>query len=273
MRRNLVSLLVFFLVMLTVTARDKWDNKTVKIKGMRVLVFTKNGKGFVHENIPYSAAALQKLGQENGFAVDTTSNATLFTEENLKKYNALIFSNTNNQVFDTEAQKVALMRYVQAGGGIVGIHIACGTERQWPWFKQMIGGSFLMHPKFQEFTVLPVDAKHPSVAVVPAVWKVQDECYFLKDMNPTMRVLMVADTKKLRETNELPNTFGQFVPTVWCNNFDGGRQWNTTLGHHKDAYSNPVFMQHILGGLKWAAAKKLDYSKAYAVKSEHYILN
>jgi len=252
-------------------AQDKRDNNTVNLKGMRVLVFTKNGKGFVHDNIPESIKALQLLGSQNGFAVDTTTNAALFNDQNLRKYNAIIFSNSNNQVFDTEAQKVALMRFVQAGGGIVGIHIACGTERQWTWFKQMIGGSFLMHPKLQEFPVLPVEAKHPSVAVIPTVWTVQDECYFLRDMNPTMRVLMVADTKKLREANTekpLPDTFGRYVPIVWCNTYDGGRQWNTTLGHAKSSYTDKIYMQHILGGLKWAAADKLDYKKAYATKSE-----
>jgi len=58
----------------------------------------------------------------------------VFTEENLKQYDALIFSNTNNKVFDTDAQKLALMRYTEAGGGFVGIHSACATERDWHWF-------------------------------------------------------------------------------------------------------------------------------------------
>lgn len=272
MKTRLILLFGLFLFLfLPGNSQDKWDNTKANLKGIRVLVFSKNGKGFVHDNIPESLKAIQLLGKQNGFAVDTTTNADLFNEQNLRKYNAIIFSNSNNQVFDTEAQKVALMRFVQAGGGIVGIHIACGTERQWTWFKQMIGGSFLMHPKLQEFNVLPVEVKHPSVSVVPPVWTVQDECYFLRDMNPTMRVLMVADTKKIREATPdkpLPDTFGQFVPVVWCNTFDGGRQWNTTLGHAKSSYTNPVFMQHILGGLKWAAAKNLNYKKAYATKSE-----
>lgn len=271
MKAGLIFLLSYFLLLFPGLSQHKWDNKTVNLKGMRVLVFTKNGKGFVHDNIPESIKALQLLGRQHNFSVDTTTNAALFNEQNLKNYNAIIFSNSNNQVFDTEAQKVALMRFVQAGGGIVGIHIACGTERNWTWFKQMIGGSFLMHPKLQAFNVLPVEPEHPSVAVIPPVWTVQDECYFLRDMNPTMRVLMVADTKKLREAAKdkpLPDTFGQFVPIVWCNTFDGGRQWNTTLGHAKTSYTDPIFMQHILGGLKWAAAKKLNYQKAYATQSE-----
>ena len=48
------------------------------LKGKKVLVFTKNGKGYVHENIPSSIAAFQKLGKESGLLVDTTTNSSLF---------------------------------------------------------------------------------------------------------------------------------------------------------------------------------------------------
>src|SRR3546814_13423510 len=65
---------------------------------------------------------------------------------------------------DTDAQRVALMRYIQAGGGFVGIHSASGTERKWKWFKQLLGATFYWHDKYQPFTVNIIDAKHPSVA-------------------------------------------------------------------------------------------------------------
>jgi type 1 glutamine amidotransferase len=114
-----------------------------QLKNKHLLIFTKNGKGYIHENIPSSIAALQKLGIENGFTTDTTTNSALFIDENLKKYDAVIFSNTNNDVFDNEEQKVALMRYILAGGGFMGIHSASGTERNWKWFKLMLGATFL----------------------------------------------------------------------------------------------------------------------------------
>ena len=39
----------------------------------RVLVFSKTS-GFYHQSIPAGNAALQKLAQENGFQIDTTTN-------------------------------------------------------------------------------------------------------------------------------------------------------------------------------------------------------
>lgn len=54
----------------------------------------------------------------------------------------------------------------------------------------------------------------------------------------------------------MPDTFGTVFPSVWCNEFDGGRQWVTALGHKKEDYSDPLFISHIVGGLQWALAKK-----------------
>src|SRR5438067_108019 len=73
-----------------------------------ILVYTKNqvGKGlYVHDNIPASVEAIKKLGVENNFAVDVSTNAADFTDANLKKYKAIVFDNTNNEIFDNEDQK------------------------------------------------------------------------------------------------------------------------------------------------------------------------
>src|SRR5690606_31791287 len=159
--------------------------QSVNWKKIKVLVYTKNGVGYVHDNIENSVIALEAMGKQHGFSVDATEDPSVFTDENLEQYDVLVFSNTNNDVFDTDAQRVALMRYIQAGGGFVGIHSASGTERNWTWFKQMLGGTFYWHDKYQPFTVNVIDAKHPSVAHLPRKWvRVKgDEFYYLKQMN------------------------------------------------------------------------------------------
>ena len=244
-----------------------------QLKNKHLLIFTKNGKGYVHENIPSSIAALQKLGVENGFTTDTTTNSALFTEANLEKYDAIIFSNTNNDVFDTEDQKVAFMRYIQAGGSFMGIHSASGTERKWKWFKLMLGATFLRHPPFQKFTVHVADKKHPAVKNLSSAWDTDDECYFFKEVNPTVKVLLVSDITNIKESpdgkNVTPDAFGNRYPSAWCQEFDGGLVFYTALGHSKDDYSNPVYLAHLIEGLKWLTDKpKPDFKKATATSSE-----
>jgi type 1 glutamine amidotransferase len=243
-----------------------------QIKNKHFLIFTKNGKGYVHENIPASVAALQKLGVENGFFTDTTTNSALFTDENLKKYDAVIFSNTNNDVFETDEQKIAFMRYIQAGGGFMGIHSASGTERNWKWFKLMLGASFLRHPPFQKFSVHVLDKKHPASKNLPSQWETRDEFYYFKEINPSIKVLAVSNLAGLKDStggkDNRPDIFGNRYPSVWCQEFDGGRIWYSALGHSKEDYSNAVFLKHIAEGLKWLADKpKPDYKKAKAINT------
>jgi type 1 glutamine amidotransferase len=267
-----MKIILSFAIVLGVCLDSHGQRSDQKLKNKQVLVFSKNGKGYVHENISSSIAGLQKLGKENRFTVDTTTNSALFTDDTLKKYDAIIFSNTNNDVFDTEEQKVAFMRYIQAGGGFLGIHSASGTERNWKWFKLMLGASFLRHPPFQKFTVHVLDKKHPAVQNLPASWETNDECYFFKEVNPAVHVLLFSDISTIKESsdgkNETPNIFGNRYPAAWCQEFDGGRIFYTALGHSKEDYSNSTYLAHITEALKWVADKpKPDYKKAKATSS------
>ncbi len=238
---------------------------SVNWSAVRLLVYTKNGAGYVHDNIPASIEAIRALGREHGFAVDASEDPAVFTDDNLKKYSALVFSNTNNTVFDTDAQRVALMRYVQAGGGFAAIHSASGTERTWDWFASLLGARFSRHPPFQKFTVLILDRTHPSLAHLPERWEREDECYYLVRMNVNLRVLAVNELKSITDPKEKPATFGDVFPSVWYQEFDGGRQWYTSLGHNKDDYGRPEFRRHILGGIQSVVRRaRLDYSRAYA---------
>lgn len=261
--KSLLIFIIFVAFSLTLTAQ---------LKNKHVLIFTKNGKGYVHENIAASIVAIQKLGAENDFTTDTTTNSALFTEANLKKYDVIIFSNTNNDVFDTEEQRVAFMRYIQAGGGFIGIHSASGTERNWKWFKLMLGATFLRHPPFQKFTVHVLDKKHPAVKNLSPQWETNDECYFFKEINPAIKVLLVSDISTIKEADSLknikPDVFGTRYPAAWCQEFDGGKIFYTALGHSKEDYSNTTYLGHLLEGLKWTMDKrKPDYKKAKATSS------
>jgi type 1 glutamine amidotransferase len=116
----------------------------------RVLVYTKNEKAgkYVHDNVAASAEAIRKLGAEHGFAVEVSEDANVFTDQNLKRYQAVVFSNVNNEIFDNEEQKAAFQRYIRGGGGFVGVHSATGAMRNWPWYWALVGGE--VSPSSQE---------------------------------------------------------------------------------------------------------------------------
>ena len=247
-----------FLLLSTITLFTQCsENRTSTLKGKKMLVFIKNGVGFVHDNIQASVDMFLELGKNEQFLVDTTSNSALFASPALQQYDIIVFSNTNNQVFDTQEERNGLMQYVRSGKGFMGVHIACGTEREWKWFKQMLGGTFDFHPVFQEFPVWVVDSLHPSSSGIPSPWMIKDELYVMKELNPTIHIIMVSDfsSPDFIASTPMPDTFGKVFPCVWCNTFEGGRQWVTALGHDKSCYTDSVFVRHILGGLKWLVEK------------------
>jgi type 1 glutamine amidotransferase len=264
---------------LLMTSELKANYLKNELKGAKVLVYTKNGKGYVHDNIPYAVKCIQKLGEQNKFAVDVSDDPAVFTEDNLKKYTMLIFTSTNNDVFDNDAQRLVFRRYIQAGGGFVGIHSVTGTERKWTWFKQMLGGTFAWHARLQKFNVQVIDPAHPSAKGLPKVWErgFGDECYFARELYPGIKVIMANDLRSLNWKDKdsikiatFSAPFKDLYPAVWHQNFDGGHVWVTTLGHNKEYYEEPMYVKHILSGIEFVASevKKIDFTKAYAVSRD-----
>jgi type 1 glutamine amidotransferase len=221
----------------------------------KVLVYTRNfvtnGKGFVHDNIASCVEAITKMGAENGFGVDTSADPTVFTPENLKQYSAIVFANSNNEAFDTQAQRDAFRRYIRAGGGFVGIHSASGSEREWPWFWSLLGGKFRRHAKSQPFEVRVADASHPATKDLPGTFTWSDECYYLDNLDKSLHALLVTDPSKLDDPKKSEYS-GDSMPLAWCHEFEGGRAFYTALGHQKEHYQDPMFVKHILGGIVWA---------------------
>lgn len=242
-----------------------------KLKNSHVLVYTKNGKGYVHDNIAASVECIKELGNENQFIVDVSDDAAVFSESNLKKYTLLIFTSTNNDVFDNDDQRVAFRRYIEAGGGFVGLHSVTGTERNWTWFKMMIGETFSWHANFQSFSVINIDPTHPSMKGMPSIWTKEDECYFGKELYPGIKVLMMHDLSTLNpaQSDLITKNAGSYInyfPAVWYQSFQGGHIWISTLGHDKNNYQNPLFKNHILQGIQFIANefKGLHYDQAFA---------
>ncbi|MFL9831108.1 ThuA domain-containing protein [Flavobacterium sp. ST-87] len=225
----------------------------------RILVYTKNGKGYVHKNIASSVGAWKKIGEINNLIVDVSDDPAVMNTANLAKYSCLVFSNTCNDIFDTEEQKQALVDYIHAGGAYVGVHSASDSEKDWSWYAEMVGGKFKRHPAFQEFEIKVIDKNHPATSMLGEKWTKEDECYYMNEFNPNNHVLLAADmrTVKDKEKEIYPRrTFGDYLPLTWCHEFEGGRVFYTALGHDSKDYVDPVFLKHLEGGLLWALGKK-----------------
>jgi type 1 glutamine amidotransferase len=219
-----------------------------KAEGFKVLAFSKTA-GYRHKSIPNGHKALRQLGEQNGFEVVSTEDATLFTEKNLAQYKVIIFLSTTGDVLN-DAQQAAFENYIRSGGGYVGIHAASDTEYDWPWYGKMAGAYFDSHPKIQEAVVRVKNHDHPACKGIPADWKRTDEWYNFKSLNDGVNVLMMLD-----ETTYEGGKNGAYHPIAWYHEYEGGRAFYTGMGHTAGSYSEPLFLQHVLGGILYAAGK------------------
>lgn len=252
MKNSLIlSILTFCLIL--ISCGNQRDGKP------KVLVFSKT-MGFKHASIPTGIAAIQKLGKENGFEVDTTKNAELFNEDNLKQYSAVVFLSTTMNVLDAK-QEAAFERYIQSGGGYAGIHAAADTEYDWGWYTKLAGAQFQSHPSGTPEADFIIKDKNfiATKFFTDSVWHRADEIYNYKKISPEVNVVMTVD-----ESSYEGGTNGDYHPFAWYHQYDGGRAFYTGAGHTDESYSDGQFLKHILGGIEYAIGENenLDYSKA-----------
>jgi type 1 glutamine amidotransferase len=238
-------LIVFSFLFVTVCLTAFVSHK----KTTRILVFSKT-LGFHHASIPVGIAAIQKIGQDNNMQVDTTTDANFFNEKQLKKYAAVVFLSTTGNVLNDE-QQLAFEQYIKQGGGFVGIHAATDTEYDWAWYNQLVGAYFKSHPKQQEAILHVIDPTHVSTMHLPKEWKRFDEWYNFKSIQPNLHVLITIDEKSYTGGEN-----GDYHPMAWWHDFDGGRAFYTEFGHTDESYADPLFIQHVTGGIAYAVNKK-----------------
>lgn len=211
----------------------------------RILVFSKTN-GYHHASIPDGIAALQRLGAANGFTVDTTTNTAMFNNDTLKQYAALVFLSPSGDLFNNQ-EKAAFQTFIRSGKGFAGIHAASTPEKQWPWYGQLVGAVFNGHPEQAPGVVVVADTQHEATRHLPARWPWTDEWYNFKNITTDLHVLLKAD-----ETTYKGGTNGPDHPLAWYHSFEGGRSFYTALGHRPEAYTNPLFLKHILAGIQYA---------------------
>ncbi|SFW15633.1 ThuA domain-containing protein [Cellulophaga fucicola] len=219
------------------------------LQSPKVLVFTKT-EGFRHGSIESGVVALEKMANDHKFVIDTTADAKMFTESNLKQYKAVVFLNTTGDILNDE-QQAAFEKYIKSGGGYVGIHAAADAEYSWPWYNKLVGGYFNGHPKVQKATLQVIDNTHLATKMLDATWEKVDEWYNYKDLNEDVNVLLDIDEKSYSG-----GTNGDNHPMAWYHDYDGGRAFYTGLGHTNVTFENPVFLQHLYGGIKYAMGEK-----------------
>jgi type 1 glutamine amidotransferase len=114
----------------------------------------------------------------------------------------------------------------------------------------MIGAYFSNHPAQQTASIILNDSNHLATKGLPAIWTRKDEWYNFKEISTHINVLLSLDEKSYKG-----GTNGANHPMAWYHEFEGGRVFYTALGHTNESYAEPLFLQHILGGINYAIGR------------------
>ena len=256
MKRIVVALLIFCSWSAVSVAQEK-----------NVLVFSKT-KGYRHSSIEPGIAFFKRIAGQENINFTFSEDADIITEENLPKFNAVVFLNTTGNILN-DAQKADFERYIQAGGGFMGIHAAADCEYSWPWYNKLVGAWFASHPggdvsNIQMGKMTVHDQNHPSTRHLPETFERKDEFYDFRSLQISPDdVLITVDEKSYKK-----GRMGDWHPMAWYHDFDGGKVFYTNFGHVESTFdSEPDMQKHMIEGLKSVLADHLDYSKAHSQRA------
>lgn len=256
---------------------NDWDLPRDDDGVVRVLVLTATGSSrHAHlgpllpagMNPPLTSAhvaqnAVVRWGQEHGFEVDWTEDVRqLDAPAKLTPYDAVVFLSNSRTMLD-DASQTALLQYVRSGGGFVAIHNTLGAMYHWPWFQGLLGGAnFYDHGPHRDGQVVTTNRRDASTRDLPRRWDFRDEWYHLEPFPTGVRFLAEVDTATIGDHtgfNGHPGHPGDH-PVSWCQYYNGGRAWVTTLGHDPAAWTEDSalagaesFETHVVGGILSAA--------------------
>ncbi|HMF41331.1 MAG TPA: ThuA domain-containing protein [Polyangia bacterium] len=213
-----------------------------------VLLFSRT-TGYRHDSIPAAIAALTELGPANGYVAVSTEDPAAFNADTLGRFRVVVFLMTTGDPVD-DAGQAAFEAWIGAGGNWVGVHSAADTEYNWPFYGALLGAYFKQHPAIQWATVNIEVPDHPATIGLPAPWMRTDEWYdFQTNPRDVATVLVTID-----ETTYTGGTMGADHPLVWAHpTTGGGRAIYTEMGHTTESWADPLFRQHVVGAIRWAA--------------------
>lgn len=224
-----------------------------------VLLFTMT-QGFHHQSQLEGVAAMRQMADKHFFKLDWQEDPSVFNDKNLEKFQAIVFLSTTGDIFNPE-QKAAMERFIKSGKGFVGIHSASDTEYQWEWYTKLVGRSFHIHPLIQTAELQVTSRKFPGLERMPDRLLWTEEWYEFGPENiKGLNYILAVDEKTYDPAADWKvkkgTGMGKFHPIAWYHYYDGGRSFYTALGHTAADYSDELFLEHVYGGIYWAATGK-----------------
>jgi type 1 glutamine amidotransferase len=219
--------------------------------------------------IPAQNYAFEQLGKKTGaYEIVFSNDVGMFRPENLQRFDAVCFLNSNGVLFEDAELRRSLMNFVESGKGVIGIHDAIATfvqypvYDQWPEFGRMLGGTENGGHPWNTGETMTMKLDDPDSPLTAAFggksFQIADQAFQLQEpsFRDRLHVFYSVDA-----VNTPPSARGRILPQrredldfpmAWIRRQGEGRVFYTGLGHTADVFWNPLFLEHVLAGVQYA---------------------
>ncbi len=233
-----------------------------------VLVFSKTA-GWRHNNgIAGADLFFAELASEKGFGFFTTANPAVFNQDDLARFEVIVFNNVTGSVLSAE-ERAAFEDWMNQGGAWLGLHGSGDFSLMgWSWYQDnLIGARFIGHtmaPQFQTARLVVLDPTHPITDDLPNDWEHRDEWYsFDRVPNPDLfETIIGIDEASYSPTNTVVERWPEDLsmgaapedhPLVWTTKSDCYRGVYSAIGHHFESYRDPNYRALLSAAFDWVA--------------------
>ncbi len=202
---------------------------------------------------------IARLSRQIGFQFVVSSDAAQITDANLAQYQVIVFNNNGYDFLPLDANRNALIKWVNNGGGCVAWHAADANHQLWPWWcDSLIGADLVTHVVatarvYSETKNVGKPAYDSLMKGVTPSFNMNEEWYNLSpdpSKNSAITILQLLD-----ETSYSGGTMGGYHSMSWCREYgpNKARMVYSAIGHEVPSYTNANFVQFISNALTWAS--------------------
>jgi uncharacterized protein len=230
----------------------------------RVLLFGKINGFRDDPSVNAARAALESMAARNGWALVSTDKAGAMHPSVLRRFDVVVWNNNSGDLL-TLTQRRVFRRFIEGGGGFVGIHGAAGDPAYfWDWYADtLIGARFIGHPMEPQFQDARIYLSSNATGIdhgLPREFKMNDEWYsFARSPRATgATVLASLDERSYRPGNGAfggpPLAMGDDHPIAWSRCVGRGRSFYSAIGHRPETYADANHVRLLEQAVRWAAA-------------------
>jgi len=232
-------------------------------KKPRKLLVIESLEGMSHNTIPHTNVMIQRMGEKTGAWTTVFSNdLSNLRYPKVKEFDAVFLNSIVGEFLPDPAMRADLVRYVNEGGGIGGIHGTPWASRNWDEFAEMIGAQSAPH-RIENGVLKVYDKDNPIVR--PFNYEdlpFREEYYRFEDQGngrlrwDKVRVLLIVDLdEKVPNSSDKPWTgfkrSDKVYPVAWIREYGKGRVFYNSMGHMNETFMRPEIVGHFMMGIQY----------------------